>query len=138
MPSSTRSRLLAAALAAVAALSFAACGDTTEPDDDSAAADEMSGEASPATDGSGGETVTVEIGDFLFDPDPIQVSAGDRVVWHNAHSQPHTSTGTGDQAWSSGTIAEGGDSEPVLFEAAGTYSYICALHPFMKGTVEVV
>jgi plastocyanin len=55
----------------------------------------------------------------------------------NAHDQAHTSTGTGDQDWSTGNIQPGASSEPVTFDDAGTFTYICALHPFMKGEVEV-
>jgi plastocyanin len=134
MPTSTRSRLLAPALLAIVALGLAACGDTSEPDDAAAddAADDGGAECSTP-----GETVTVNIGDFLFDPTPVQIGACDSVVWHNGHTQPHTSTGTGEQAWNTGNVAPDADSEPVAFETAGTYAYICALHPFMKGTVEV-
>ena len=123
--------------AAAAVLALSACGDTSEPADDAEGAEEA---GSPSADGcadGAGETVTVDIPEFAFEPEPVTVSACDEVVWSNSHDQPHTSTGKGDQAWSTGNIAPGESSEPVRFEAAGTFSYICALHPFMTGTVEV-
>lgn len=118
---------------AVAALGFgvtslAACGDTTP--------DEPAGAAAGCAEGAG-ETVTVEIPEFSFSPDPVQISPCDSVVWENTHDQAHTSTGKGDQAWSTGNVAPGASAEPVRFEAAGSFAYICALHPFMTGTVEV-
>jgi plastocyanin len=126
----TRSVLITriAALTAVAALTITACGD----DDQSATVD--------ATESSAGESsadLTVAIGDFVFDPTPIEVSVGDSIVWENTHSQPHTSSGNGDQNWDTGNIQPGDISEPVVFDEAGTYTYICGLHPFMEGTVEV-
>ncbi|MDP1820633.1 MAG: hypothetical protein Q8K58_12200 [Acidimicrobiales bacterium] len=141
------SRTLFAALALTGALGLAACGDTGDDeagsDDTAAPADTAEGTteggSSEAVDceASPGETVTVDIPEFMFDPDPVTVGVCDSVVWSNSHSQAHTSTGQGDKTWSTGNIQAGEMSEPVLFDAAGELTYICALHPFMKGTVEV-
>ncbi|MGH9275553.1 MAG: plastocyanin/azurin family copper-binding protein [Acidimicrobiales bacterium] len=115
-------------LAAIGMASLAGCGDTT--------ADEPT--AGPADCAAGaGETVTVEIPEFMFEPTPVDIEACDSVVWKNTHDQAHTSTGKGDKAWSTGNIAAGSESDPVLFEEPGSFAYICALHPFMEGTVEV-
>ena len=85
-----------------------------------------------------GRTVTVDIGAFVFEPTPVDIERCDSVVWKNTHDQAHTSTGDGTQKWSTGNIAPGETSaEPVQFPAEGTFTYICALHPFMKGTVTV-
>lgn len=107
---------------------LAACGDTTEDPPEAGAGAGCEAE---------GATVAVEIPDFAFDPTPVEVDRCDAVVWSNSHDQPHTSTGQGDQRWSTGNLAPGDRSEPVRFETAGTFSYICALHPFMEGTVTV-
>lgn len=90
-----------------------------------------------AEDEGGGETVTVDIGAFVFEPTPVQISVGDSVAWENVHDQPHTASGNGDQRWDTANIQPGDTSDPVRFDEAGTYSYICGLHPFMEGTVEV-
>ncbi len=84
-----------------------------------------------------GETITVEIPDFEFAPDPVQVGTCDAIVWSNAHDQAHTSTKSGDTGWNTGTIAAGSQSEPIVFDTPGELTYMCALHPFMTGTVEV-
>ena len=123
---STTGKAVAASLTLVAILGVAACGDTS---DDAAEPVDCSSRS--------GDTVMVEIGDFLFDPTPVQVEACDSVVWHNGHTQAHTSTGDGDQAWNTGNIQPDASSEPVAFPAAGEFSYKCALHPFMKASVEV-
>ncbi len=124
-----RLRVLSAVL--IGTLALTACGDD-DPTPAAASAD------APADCGAeGGDTVTVSIPEFLFEPTPVEIAACDSVVWTNAHDQAHTSTGTGDQDWSTGNLQAGVDSEPVRFESAGSFTYICALHPFMKGTVEV-
>jgi plastocyanin len=122
-----RSTALLSALAASATLALAGCGDTTADE----GAGSASGEAAEC------ETVTVEIPEFAFAPDPIEVSACDSVAWENTHTQAHTSTGNGDQQWSTGNIPAGATSDPVTFEGPGELTYICALHPFMTGTVLV-
>jgi plastocyanin len=119
------SRLAAGAAAAIAALLTAAgCGDTGDA-------------ASAEAPGGSCRTVTVSIGDFRFEPATIAVHRCDRVVWENDHDQAHTSTGQGDQTWSSGSLEPGERSEPVELRRDGTFAYVCALHPFMKGQVEV-
>jgi plastocyanin len=135
-------RTLIASVALTGLLGLAACGDTSSDSSDSA--DEPAAETGDATPdeaidcaASPGETVTVDIGDFVFDPTPVQVGVCDSVVWTNVHTQAHTSTGQGDKTWSTGNVQAEETSEPVLFDAAGDFAYICALHPFMKGTVEV-
>jgi len=119
---------LAIASIALGLTTLAACGDTS---------DDEPADAAAGCDAGAGETVTVEIPEFVFSPDPVQISTCDEIVWENTHDQPHTSTGKGDQAWSTGNVAPGASAEPVRFEEAGSFSYICALHPFMTGTVEV-
>lgn len=126
---------------------LAACSDDSgDAGDDAADTTTSAAEGSETTapaDGSSGEapaegdTVTVDIGDFVFEPTPIEITAGQSVVWENVHNQAHTATGNGDQDWNTENIAPGESSDPVLFEDAGTFTYICALHPFMEGTVEV-
>lgn len=120
-----RSPLIVTTIVVSAALvGLAGCGETSS--------------AGPAGCGAGdGATVTVEIAEFAFEPDPLAVDACDSVVWSNEDEQAHTSTGDGDQRWSTGNLAAGATSTPVRFETAGTYTYRCALHPFMTGVVEV-
>lgn len=124
-----RTILLGTAFALIGVGALAGCGDTT-PDEGA------TGTSANCASG-GGETVSVEIPEFMFSPTPMKVSRCDSVVWNNAHTQPHTSTGNGKKTWTTGNIAPGTTSDPVLFDQSGSFTYICALHPFMKGTVEV-
>jgi plastocyanin len=76
---------------------------------------------------------SVSIVDYSFRPATITVSAGDTVTWTNAGKQPHTATGSG---FDTG-ILKTGQSGSHTFASPGTFTYICSLHPFMKGTVVV-
>jgi plastocyanin len=73
---------------------------------------------------------------WCFSPNPIQITAGSTVTWTNATGPTHTSTSnTG--AWNTGNIAAGGTSAAVSFPTAGTFTYHCAIHPSMTGSVIV-
>jgi LPXTG-motif cell wall-anchored protein len=76
----------------------------------------------------------VTIRDFSFGPAAITVTAGETVTWINNGPTDHTATGSG---FDTGTLKQG-QSASHTFSAAGTFSYHCTLHPFMKGTVTVV
>ena len=81
--------------------------------------------------------MTVEIGNFVFNPTPVTVAVCDSVVWKNTHNQAHTSTGNGDKSWNTGNIAPGASATPIVFDKTGSLAYMCALHPFMHGVVQV-
>jgi plastocyanin len=73
---------------------------------------------------------------WCFSPNPIRITAGSTVTWTNATAPTHTSTSnTG--AWNTGNIAPGTTSSAVTFPTAGTFTYHCAIHPSMTGSVIV-
>lgn len=73
---------------------------------------------------------------WCFSPNPIRITAGSTVTWTNTTSPTHTSTSdTG--AWNTGNIAPGATSGAVSFPTAGTFTYHCAIHPTMTGSVIV-
>jgi plastocyanin len=76
---------------------------------------------------------TVTISGFAFHPKTVTVNVGDTVTWTNQDAAGHTATGTG---FDTGTIASGG-SKAVTFNSAGTFHYVCTIHPSMQGTVVV-
>jgi plastocyanin len=79
---------------------------------------------------------SVAIRDFSFGPSSITVHVGDTVTWANAGPTDHTATAN-DGAFDTGTL-KAGQSGSHTFASAGTFAYHCTLHPFMRGTVEVV
>lgn len=88
----------------------------------------------------GGEAPTgageVAIVDFAYSPEVVQTSVGQPVAWTNEDSAAHTVTSDGDGPLDSGDLP-GGESYEAAFDAAGTYEYLCTIHPTMRGTVEV-
>lgn len=106
-------------------------GANTEAGDDSAA----SGSA-PAPSGDATLSEKVEIVDFAYDPDPVTIEEGGKVIWQNEDSAPHTATAE-DGSFDTGTLEEG-KLKSESFKEPGTYPYICSIHPDMQGTVEVV
>jgi MYXO-CTERM domain-containing protein len=73
---------------------------------------------------------------WCFSPKPIQVTVGSTVTWANTTAVAHTAT-SDSGAWSTGTIAPGATSSAIAFPTAGTFTYHCAIHPSMTGSVVV-
>jgi plastocyanin len=78
----------------------------------------------------------VEIRGFAFQPAVLQVARGDTVVWINRDIVPHTATPTGKAQWDTGTLTQGQEGRHIL-RRRGSFSYVCTLHPTMKGTLIV-
>jgi plastocyanin len=114
----------------------------TQPDNvDDTATDGPAGGATPAADDAADDGSTdaagesVDIQDFAFSPDTLEISVGTTVTWTNGDAAPHTATAE-DGAFDSGSLATG-DSYSFTFEEPGTYSYFCEFHPNMQGTIVV-
>jgi LPXTG-motif cell wall-anchored protein len=78
---------------------------------------------------------SVTIADFSFAPGSITINQGDAVTWVNNGPTPHSATANGGE-FNTG-ILKAGQSGSHTFSQAGTFSYFCEPHPFMKGTVVV-
>jgi plastocyanin len=76
----------------------------------------------------------VEIRAMQFTPAELTVSKGDVVEWVNLDAFPHTATAAG--AFDSASIATQGTWR-LTAEQAGTFRYVCTLHPTMAGTLIV-
>src|SRR4051812_28433150 len=141
--------LLLAALVALS-LGLAACGgsgsDSTsegesavteqESGEEEPAGETESTESEPAPSGEAAKSEKVEIVEFTYQPDPVVVQAGGKVIWQNQDTAPHTATAD-DGSFDTGTI-EKGKLGSATFKEAGTFTYFCEIHPTMHGTVEVV
>lgn len=78
----------------------------------------------------------VSIQNFAFSPTPLTIKAGGTVTWtDNQAIFPHTVTAD-DNSFSSGLLHQG-STYSHTFTTPGTYTYHCAVHPFMHGTVIV-
>lgn len=99
-------------------------------------------------------TISVSIVNNTFDPAEIVIAKGDTVTWTvtTASGAPHTVTSAAADGAAQGATFDSQADDPGLtklkdvggtfsftFAAAGTYQYLCTVHPTeMTGTVEVL
>jgi amicyanin len=86
---------------------------------------------SPASQGGSAVAIT----DFKFNPATLTVPVGTTVTWTNQDEEPHTVAAKDGSFHSPGMDTHGTYS--YKFDAAGSFDYICSIHPFMTGTVVV-
>jgi plastocyanin len=102
-----------------------ACSSNSSP------APAPTGPATTVTMPQGASTMTTT----AYSPNPVNVTVGTTVRWSNADSTIHTATADGGM-FSSGNINVGSTFD-FKFNAAGTFTYKCTIHPNMVGTVVV-
>jgi LPXTG-motif cell wall-anchored protein len=78
---------------------------------------------------------SVAIADFTFSPASITIDVGDTVTWNNNGPTPHSATAN-DGSFDTGILKKG-QSGSHTFNQAGSFSYFCQPHPYMKATVVV-
>jgi plastocyanin len=79
--------------------------------------------------------ISATIQNLAFSPDPITIALGSTVTWTNLDGVAHTVTAD-DGSWGSSMLGQGGTYSHV-FTSPGSYTYHCAIHPYMMGTVVV-
>ncbi len=82
-----------------------------------------------------GTATNTECGGKCFVPNNVQVKVGGTVTWKNIDTAAHTATDS-NGAFDSGMVMAKG-SFKHKFDTAGTYNYMCIVHPWMQGTVTV-
>jgi plastocyanin len=70
-----------------------------------------------------------------FSPDTVTVKVGDSITWTDTGSLEHSVTAD-DGSFNSGLLATG-QTFTQTFSSAGTFTYHCTPHPWMKATVVV-
>jgi plastocyanin len=143
-------RLLALLLALVAlAVVAAGCGGGDDDDGDSGngggnapAAEEPAPPSADHDDGGNGGSggtgpgTQVSMKDIKFNPGTVKIKAGQTVTWTNDDSVGHDVTGDDFKSGDPGGLANG-DTFEHTFKKAGTFDYVCSVHPGMEGKVEV-
>ena len=81
------------------------------------------------------DPVEVIVDNFTFAPTPLMVKAGATVTWVNHDDIPHSIVCPMLKMKSHPMDTD--ESFAFRFEQAGTYDYICGLHPHMHGQVVV-
>ena len=136
-------RWLALLLACVAlSLVVAGCGG-----DDEESGDDAQNTEQPAEDSGGAEKerkekakadggAEVSMKDIKFVPNSVSVSVGDAVTWTNKDTVGHDVTGDDFKSGDAGAM-QNGDTFVQTFDKAGTFDYVCTVHPGMEGSVTV-
>ena len=129
------------AVAALTACGPAQSATTQSTATQSTATQSMSGMAMPTTSQSTSDqpvaTNSVSIKNFTFDPAVITVKVGTTVTWTNSDQDPHTVTSDGKSGPLNSKPLNQGETFQYTFTQAGTFSYLCTIHPFMTATVTV-
>ena len=121
-----------AILAIALTLGLGACGSSASS---SSSATHTTAAVSAATARSASKLVHVAIKGFAFRPATITVAAGTKIDFTNGDATAHTATSTS-PGFDTGTVAPNA-SKTVTVTKAGTYSYYCQFHAFMKATIVV-
>jgi plastocyanin len=82
-----------------------------------------------------GPVASVSMDHDTFIPSEITVAPGTIVTWVNIETMPHTAVEL-NRAFRSKTLVKDGTFS-FTFTTAGDYSYLCSIHPNMKGKVIV-
>jgi plastocyanin len=124
---------LAAALVLLGTVATAGCSSSGSKTKAAAGSSTTSTTAKVANLGA-----NVEIIDFAFQAPTVTVKVGQAVVWKNDGQTAHTVLDTSPQhAFNSPNIDPGATFDET-FHTAGTYAYVCSIHPDrMKGTIIV-
>lgn len=80
----------------------------------------------------------VAVANFAFSPSSLTVHVGDTVTWDfDQPDAPHNvANGSGADQFASGA-PQGHGHFSHRFTQAGTFAYICVVHPSMRGSVTV-
>ncbi|MGH8198774.1 MAG: cupredoxin domain-containing protein [Steroidobacteraceae bacterium] len=79
----------------------------------------------------------VTISNYSFHPATLTVTKGATVTWVNGDGDVHTIKSTGGPEAFSSAALDSGDRFKYTFQHAGTYHYICSVHPYMHGVIVV-
>jgi YVTN family beta-propeller protein len=85
--------------------------------------------------GAAASGARVSIANFAFAPDTITVPPGGAVTWSNDDGAPH-GLAYKDGAQGADVLLPG-ERFTRTFDRAGTFDYVCAVHPYMTGKVLV-
>jgi plastocyanin len=116
-------------------LPVAGCGGDDDDNGGGGGGATTTTEQSTAPTSTGGGASVVMKG-IKFNPTEVKVKAGQTVTWTNEDSVGHDVTADSFKSGSAGGIG-GGQSFKHAFAKAGTFTYVCTVHPGMKGTVVV-
>jgi len=125
------------ALAAGAILVLAACSSSGASSAASTAASSQPSAAGPQVckETADPGAVAVSIVDFDFQPKDVTAKVNQVIAFTNTGSAAHTATLDSGGCTTANIAA--GKSDGLVFSASGTYTFHCAIHSSMKGTIVI-
>ena len=116
-------------------LLLAACsgGTTTNPPSTSGSA---TAGAAICTEPAAGTTADVQASVQGSTWGPVSAAVGDVITWTNGDSFPHR-VGLDDGSCTMSANITGDAPQSLVFNAAGSYPFHCAIHLSMKGTIVI-
>jgi plastocyanin len=97
--------------------------------------------AEPGSSGSsvssGSTGTSISISNFMFSPMSITVKPGATISVTNKDSATHTLTASGPGGFNTGDISHNQTKTFTAPTKPGTYKYICNIHQYMMGTINV-
>jgi plastocyanin len=129
--SSTPRLVLAGVLLAVVA-AISACNSSKNASQPATTQPASSAQSGTSAAASG---TAVSVANFSFSPGTLTVPAGSTVTWTFKDSTDHNVTAD-DKSFASKNSSSGA-TYSFRFTKAGTYTYTCTIHPFMKAKVVV-
>ncbi len=96
-----------------------------------------SGQVAAAAPAASTKKPSITISNYSFHPATLTAKKGSTVTWVNKDDDVHTIKGTdGPEAFGSPAL-DSGSAFGFTFRQAGTYHYICSVHPYMHGVIVV-
>jgi len=86
-------------------------------------------------EGVAARTASVDMKNFEFAQPVVTIKKGDKVMWTQKDSVPHIVTS--DTGLFDSPSLKNGETFEYTFTEAGTFTYHCTNHPYMKGKVVV-
>jgi plastocyanin len=120
-------------------VTLGACGaddtDTTAALTTTSALSALPAATAPSAQPSGAGAVA--IAEFAFMPSPVTVSPGGTVTWTNNDEAPHSVSDASPMGTPKSKSLNKGDTFSITYSKPGTYPYVCGIHNYMQGSVEV-
>lgn len=82
------------------------------------------------------QTIMVDIQGFAYSQQELTINVGDTIIWTNNDTAAHTVTSQSGGILDSGNLSNG-QTYQYTFTEAGTFEYLCTIHPTMTGKVIV-
>lgn len=79
----------------------------------------------------------VTISSYSFHPATLTVKKGSTVTWINKDEDVHTIKSSDGPAAFNSPALDSGNRFEFTFHQAGTYHYMCSVHPYMRGVIVV-